>query len=149
MASRRVDGDDCVVLAQQSDEPAGGFARRVCQRVEALMREGRRVGTAVLGAGEGDDETATAARGAAARALGAAVGTAGGGLLEIVTASAPGAPFGNAVLALADELMQTLPVTTRLCIRRSEPAADFGPVGALRKAVRRRHQRSRRSAEPS
>ena len=35
---------------------------------------------------------------------------------------ASGVPFGHGVMGLADELMATLPVATRLCIRRGAPS---------------------------
>jgi len=69
--------DDCVVVAQQSDETARDFSQRVCQRARRLRREDALIDSVDVYAGPANDRLSSAARREVIEQLGVQLATGG------------------------------------------------------------------------
>jgi hypothetical protein len=128
-ASRRLGTDDCIVVAQQSDEPASVFTERVRQRARRLGREDARIESIDVYTAERRDAAGSAARVAVIEALGGEV--AAGGRLTLWSASEDLRTDAE----LAAILAQFGPVLAERQIAMNHQSCESEPRSGVRHAV--------------
>jgi len=124
--------DDWIVIAQQSDEPAGEFAERVQLRARRLCKEDARIEAIDVYAASSSDASSSLVRRGAIEALGGQI--AQGGRLTLWSDS----PHGSAIDAeLSAILAQFSPVLAERQIAMNHQACDPDERSGVRHAIPR------------
>jgi hypothetical protein len=122
-----------LVLAQQSDEPAAGFAERATRRTEGLERRARHAVRSLLAVGPATDVEARAARHSMATALAAHAARCRGRVTLHACHDAPTESWVE-LLALAGQLRRSLAGSGAVVDVRL-PVAPLAPSGLAARAA--------------